>query len=325
MNLLVTGCCGFIGFHLTKKLLEKKNNVIFGVDNLNSYYDVKLKKNRLKILSTNKNFKFYKIDITNNNNLNKIFKKNKFKIVINLAAQAGVRFSIENPKAYFNSNIVGFFNVLDLCKNYKIRHLIYASSSSVYGSTKKFPLNENMNTDKPLSFYASTKKSNEVMAYSYSSIFGLRTTGLRFFTVYGPYGRPDMSLFKFVKNILLDKSIKVFNKGIHQRDFTYIDDVVKYVEHLIFKKYDKLDKKNIPFNIYNVGNGKTVSLQNFIKIIQHNLDKKAKIQKYPLQKGDILKTHSDVGKINKLIKFKKTDIKTGVVKFIKWYKEYYRS
>ena len=213
MNLLVTGCSGFIGFHLTKKLLEKKNNIIYGIDNLNSYYDLKLKKDRLKILKNYKNFKFSKEDITNKKSLKKIFQKYKFKIVINLAAQAGVRYSIDNPNTYFSSNVVGFYNILDLCQKFKINHLLYASTSSVYGSANSFPLNENMNTDKPLSFYSATKKTNEVMAYSYSSIYKLRTTGLRFFTVYGPYGRPDMSLFKFVKNILLNRPIKVFNKG----------------------------------------------------------------------------------------------------------------
>lgn len=325
MKILVTGCCGFIGFHLSKKLLQKKNTKIIGIDNINNYYDTKLKKDRLKILKNYNNFVFYKLDITNLKKLNKLFKKYNYKTVVHLAAQAGVRYSIENPNTYFNSNVAGFFNILSLSKEYKINHLIYASTSSVYGASKKFPLTENMTTDYPLSFYAATKKTNEIMAYSFSNVYKLRTTGLRFFTVYGPYGRPDMSLFKFVKNIILGKPIQLFNKGLHQRDFTYIDDVVSYINFLIFNKNINFGKDKVPYEIYNIGNGKTVKLLNFIEVIQNNLFKKAKIKKYPLQKGDVKKTHANVGKINKLIKINKTDVKTGVEKFIKWYKGYIKS
>ncbi len=322
MKFLITGSCGFIGFHVSQKILEKNNKVV-GIDNLNTYYDIKLKKNRLKLLKKNKNFQFNKIDLIDINNLKKIFKINKFDVVINLAAQAGVRYSILNPNIYFESNVIGFYNILNLSKEYKVKHFLYASTSSVYGMSKKFPLNENMNTDKPLSFYAATKKTNEVMAYSYSKIYKLRTTGLRFFTVYGPLGRPDMSLFKFVKNIILNKPIELYNRGKHYRDFTYIDDVANSICGIIYNKFRK--KQDVPYEIYNVGNGRTISLSKFVKLIQNSLVKKAKLKKLPLQIGDVKKTHADINKLSKIVNIKKTDAKTGVENFIKWYREYYKS
>ena len=249
MNILITGCAGFIGYHLCLSILkenEKKINIV-GFDNLNSYYDVNLKKQRLKELKKfSKNFTFHKIDISNNNLVKKNFKKYKFKYVVNLAAQAGVRYSIQNPEDYVKSNINGFFNILNNSKIFKCSHLVYASTSSVYGASNKFPLTESLNTDKPLSFYAATKKSNEVMAFAYSNIYGLPTTGLRFFTVYGVMGRPDMSLFKFTKNIINRKHIDLYNKGNHIRDFTHVSDVVEPMKKLIFLPSEK---KNTLWNI----------------------------------------------------------------------------
>ena len=321
MTILVTGCAGFIGYHTCVKLL-KKNKIVYGIDNLNKYYDVTLKKNRIKELKKiYKNFYFNKGDIENINFLKKIFKEKKIRKIIHLAAQAGVRYSILKPRTYMQSNILGFFNILKCSRIYKVNHCVFASTSSVYGNTKKFPTSENENTDHPLSFYAATKKSNEVMAYSYSNIYRLRTTGLRFFTIYGPYGRPDMSLFKFVKNIFQNKSIELYNRGEHYRDFTYVDDVVKYVLGLIKTKIK--NNKVVPFEIYNIGNGKPVYLKSFVNIIKKKLDLKVKIKNMPFQKGDVIKTHSDTKKIDKIINFKKTAIERGIENFIKWYKEYY--
>ena len=321
MKILVTGCCGFIGFHITKELLNNKIYKVFGIDNLNSYYDLKLKKNRLKIISSSKKFTFFKKDLFDKKKIEKIFKTKKFDIIIHLAAQAGVRYSIQNPNTYFKNNVVCFFNILELSKEYKVKHLIYASTSSVYGNVKEFPVKEKIDTNKPLSFYSATKKTNEIFAYSYSNIYRLRTTGLRFFTIYGPYGRPDMSLFKFVKNIFQNKSIELYNRGEHYRDFTYVDDVVKYVLGLIKTKIK--NNKVVPFEIYNIGNGKPVYLKSFVNIIKKKLDLKVKIKNMPFQKGDVIKTHSDTKKIDKIINFKKTAVERGVENFIKWYKEYY--
>ena len=322
MNILITGCCGFIGFHLSLKLINKKNFNLVGIDNMNSYYDLSLKKNRLKILkSSNKNFKFIKQDITKKNSLRKLFKNNKFTHVIHLAAQAGVRYSILNPDTYVSNNINGFFNVLDLSKEFKIKHLIFASTSSVYGKSESFPLFEKYETDSPLSFYAATKKSNEVMAYAYSNINKLACTGLRFFTVYGPYGRPDMALFKFVDSINKSKSISLYNKGDHIRDFTYVDDVVKSIEKLI----QKPSNKKIPYDIFNIGCSKPQTLKKFVKLIEDNLGKKAKIKFLGLQKGDVHKTHASIKKLEKKIGFDaKTNIEEGIKKFIEWYKYYYQ-
>ena len=317
MKIFITGVAGFIGFSLAKKLLKTKHK-IYGIDNLNNYYDVKLKKARLKELSNSKNkLLFYKNDIKNKKFLSKIFKKEKFDIVVNLAAQAGVRYSIQNPDSYIERNVIGFFNILDLSKEFNVKHLIYASTSSVYGNNKSFPLSEKLQTNKPLQLYAATKLSNELMAYSYSSIYNLKTTGLRFFTVYGPWGRPDMALYIFTKNILEKKKINLFNKGIHVRDFTYIDDIVSGIQKIIFKK------TSYKYQIFNIGNGKAVSLKNYLSEIEKNLNIKAIINKMPLQAGDIVKTHSSIKKIKKIYGYKPiTSYKMGIKNFINWFKDY---
>ena len=319
MKILVTGSAGFIGFHLSKKLLDL-NFTVHGIDSLNLYYDVNLKKNRLLILKKYKKFSFNKIDITNFKLLNNQFRLNKYDIVINLAAQAGVRNSIDKPRDYLNSNIIGFFNILELSKIYKIKHLVFASTSSVYGDNKIFPLKEEYNTDKPLNFYAASKKSNEVMAYSYSYIHKIKITGLRFFTVYGAFGRPDMALFKFTKLIKNSKPLKLFNKGNHIRDFTYIDDVTESIIRLI----NKPSKNKIPFQILNIGSNKPKKLKEFLKIIEKLLEKKSKPIFLPLQKGDIHKTHADNSKLYKKTNFlPKTSLNNGIKYFINWYMKYY--
>ena len=322
MKILVTGCAGFIGYHLCHKLLTNKRYHVYGIDNLNTYYDVNLKKNRLKILLKFKNrFYFNKVDITNNKKISKIFLNNKYDYVIHLAAQAGVRHSINYPDVYLKNNINGFFNILECCKRYKIKHLIFASTSSVYGSNKNFPLKETNNTDQPLSFYASTKICNEVMAHSYSYIYKLPCTGLRFFTVYGPFGRPDMVLYKFTKAIHEGKNIDLFNHGNHIRDFTYIDDVVGGIKKLIKKP----SKNKIPYEIYNVGSDNPIHLKEFLKIIENNLLRKAKIILQPQQLGDVHKTHAYMNKLNKIIGYRaKVNIKQGIKNFVLWYKEYYK-
>ena len=320
MTILITGSAGFIGYHVSKKLLNL-NYKIIGLDNINNYYDIKLKKKRLINLKKNKKFAFNKIDLCNYSKLNNLIKKNKIKIIIHLAAQAGVRNSIKNPKNYFKSNLEGFFNILEVSRNNRIKHLIFASTSSVYGENKKFPLNENDKTDHPLSFYAATKKSNEVMAHSYSHIYKLPCTGVRFFTVYGPFGRPDMALYKFTNNIVKNKLIDLFNYGNHQRDFTYIDDVVDGVVSLI----KKFPKKNTPYEIFNIGNGKSKKLIDYLKYIEKYLLKNAKIRKLPLQNGDIIKTHSNIKKLKNFTNYKpKTDIDLGISKFIEWFKDYHK-
>jgi len=319
MKVLITGSSGFIGFHLANLLLKKKIEVL-GIDNLNNYYDVELKKNRLNILKKNKNFIFYKFDLKNIDKLNEVVKKNKIKTIVHLAAQAGVRYSIENPKTYLKNNLEVFFNILEVSRNNKLKHLIFASTSSVYGENKNFPLKENEDTSKPLSFYAATKKSNEVMAHSYSYIFKLPCTALRFFTVYGPYGRPDMALFKFTKNIIDNKKIELFNNGNHFRDFTYIDDIISGIYSIIKKP----SKNKTPFNIFNIGNGDSRKLKDYLHIIEKKLGRKALIKNLPLQKGDIIKTHSDIHSLNNFSNYKpKTKIEEGVGKFIDWFMKYY--
>ncbi len=320
MNILVTGSAGFIGYHLSVKIL-KSNISLVGIDNLNNYYDINLKKDRIKILKKNKKFKFYKIDLCDYNKLNNIIKRHKINYIIHLAAQAGVRFSIKNPKKYFKSNLEGFFNILEVSRHNKIKHLIYASTSSVYGNTNKFPLNESDKTDYPLSFYAATKKSNEVMAHSYSYIYKLPSTGVRFFTVYGPFGRPDMALFKFTKNIINNDSIELFNNGKHYRDFTYVDDIVDGVFSLIKKQ----SKKSIPYEIFNIGNGNPKKLIDYLNYIENQLKNTAKVKKLPLQIGDVIKTHSSINKLKNFTGYKpKTNINTGISKFIDWYRDYYK-
>tara|TARA_B100001057_G_scaffold383421_1_gene389638 strand:- start:1743 stop:2708 length:966 start_codon:yes stop_codon:yes gene_type:complete len=320
MKILVTGVAGFIGFHLVKKLLDKKI-IVYGIDNINDYYDRGIKKARLKELKRSKNFIFYFISLSNKQKINNIVKKNNISYIINLAAQAGVRYSITNPQEYFTSNIEGFFNILEISKENKIKHLIYASTSSVYGNNKKFPLNEESKTDQPLSFYAASKKTNEVMAYSYSNIYKLPTTGLRFFTVYGPFGRPDMALFKFTKSLFTNKHISLFNNGNHSRDFTYIDDIVEGIFLLIKKPSNKI----IPYNIFNIGSNAPKKLNLFIKIIEKLVNKKSKIKKLPLQLGDVKKTHASINKLTKYVGYKpKYNITIGIKKFVDWYIKYYK-
>ena len=325
--ILVTGSAGFIGFAVSKKLLNLGYEVV-GYDNLNDYYDVKLKKSRIKELQRLSkkmkiNFVFFKKDLNDKRSLNKIFKKYKINKVINLAAQAGVRYSIKNPEAYLHSNISGFLNILELSKKFKIKHLVFASTSSVYGDSKRIPFKESDKNINPIQFYSSTKMSNEIMAYSYSSLFKIPITAMRIFTAYGPWGRPDMALFKFTKNIIEKKPIEIFNRGNHKRDFTYIDDVAEYVVRII-NKIPKKDKYLVPYNILNVASGKWTNLMTLITLIEKNLNMKA-IQVFKnLQPGDIKQTLADTKKIKKLTQYKpKTPIKVGVSKFIKWYLDYY--
>ncbi len=319
MKILITGAAGFIGYFISKKLLSL-NKTIIGIDNLNEYYDVKIKKDRIKNLKNYNNFQFIKIDLGDFKKLDNLFKKYKIRYVIHLAAQAGVRYSIKNPNIYFKNNIEGFFNILELSRKYKIKHLIFASTSSVYGNSKEFPLKESENTDKPLSFYAATKKSNEIMAHSYSNIYKIPSTAVRFFTVYGPFGRPDMALFKFTNKILNNKEINLFNNGKHIRDFTYIDDIISGLLRLI----NRPSKKTIPYQVYNIGNGNPQKLIKYLRAIEKNLNKKAKIKNLPLQKGDVIKTHADIKLINKKVNYNSnTEIDEGIKIFIKWYRNYY--
>ena len=321
MKILITGCAGFIGFHLSKLFL-KKNKKVYGIDNINNYYEPKIKKDRLRILfkTSKKNFKFYKIDITNDRLLKKLFVKEKFDVVINLAAQAGVRYSLENPKAYVESNLIGFFNVLNYSKLTNVKHFLFASTSSVYGDQKKMPIKEKYSIIKPIQFYAATKSANELMAYSYSHLYKMKATALRFFTVYGPWGRPDMALFKFTKNIIEGKPIEVFNNGNHQRDFTFVEDCVDAIAKITLSKV-----KREKFEVYNVANGNSEKLITYIKIIEKELNLKSKKIYLPLQAGDIKKTFASIQKINKKYKFKsKTNINNGIKRFIDWYKDYYK-
>lgn len=328
MKLLVTGSAGFIGFHLTKKLLDKKLKV-FGVDNLNKYYDKNLKIDRLKILLKYKNFNFSKLDISNINSLKKIFKSYKPDYVIHLAAQAGVRYSFKKPLEYTKSNLVGFSNVLECSRIFKIKHLLFSSSSSVYGNSKTFPLTEEQKLNTPLSFYAATKLSNELMAYSYGNIYKLPSTALRLFTVYGPWGRPDMSLFLFTEAIKKNEEIKLFNKGNMKRDFTYIDDIVSSIIKLI-KKIPRDKKKNkfnsVPFRVLNIGNNKPVELKKYVTLIEQLTNKAAKRVSLPMQKGEVKQTHANIKNLKKIIGFKpNTNIKAGIKKFITWHNEYYKN
>jgi len=332
MKILVTGSSGFIGFHLSKLLLEKGNKV-HGVDCMNNYYDVKLKKARLNILRKYKNFSFTKAFLENETKLKKSFKKFKPNIVIHLAAQAGVRYSIDKPRVYLNSNVNGSFNVIEASHQNKVKHLIMASSSSVYGANKNIPFKETDKTETQLSIYASTKKANESMAHSYSNIWKIPITMLRFFTVYGPWGRPDMALFKFTKGILENKKIDIYNYGKMYRDFTYIDDIVEGIKLLINKPPNNKQKNRYkndslspvaPFRILNIGNTKKVHLLNFVKQIELALGKKGIRNYMPLQKGDVKQTLSSTKLLKNITGYNpKTNYKVGIKNFITWYKEYY--
>ena len=330
---LITGAAGFIGFHLSKRLLNEGCTII-GLDNLNDYYDVNLKKDRLAILEKEENFKFVFASLEDREAVNKLFFENKIHIVVNLAAQAGVRYSLKNPYAYIDSNIVGFINILEACRHNEIEHLVYASSSSVYGSNEKMPFSTSDNVDHPISLYAATKKSNELMAHTYSHLYDLPTTGLRFFTVYGPWGRPDMALFLFTKAILNDEPIKVFNHGKMERDFTYIDDIIEGVVRVISNPPEPnadFDRSNpdpgsscAPYKVYNIGNNTPVKLMDFIETLEKHLGKKAKKEFLPLQAGDVPKTYADVDDLIKDVGFKpNTSIDEGIGKFVEWYREYY--
>ncbi|MES9784968.1 NAD-dependent epimerase [Bacillus thuringiensis] len=333
MKILVTGAVGFIGFHLTKRLLAQGINVI-GVDSINDYYDIFLKKNRLKILRENNNFEFHKTDISNKEKLNKIFTDRKVNIVINLAAQAGVRYSINNPDSYINSNLVGFVNILEACRQYNIEHLIYASSSSVYGANTNIPFSTKDSVDHPVSLYAATKKSNELLAHTYSHLFNIPTTGLRFFTVYGPWGRPDMAYYSFTRNIIEENTIKVFNNGDMKRDFTYIDDIVEVIIRLLNNapiyngEWDTANpdpsSSYAPYKIYNVGNNNPIKLMNFINVLEKLIGKKAKIEFFPLQQGDVKETYADISDLQTDVGFSpSTTIAEGLTQFVNWYNEYY--
>lgn len=317
MNFLISGSAGFIGFHLSEFLLKKKHTV-YGVDDLNSYYDVKLKKSRLDILKKYKNFVFFKRKIEDIK-IVKFFKKKKIDIIINLAAQAGVRHSLENPYVYINSNILGQVNMLELAKELKIKKYIYASSSSVYGGNKSLPFSVKDRVDNPISLYAASKKSTELIAEYYSHLYKISSIGLRFFTVYGPWGRPDMATFIFTKNILNGKPINIFNYGKMKRDFTYVDDIISGIYGAINFKMKKLHK------VYNLGNSKPESLLEFIKTIEKNLNKKAKKNYLSLQPGDVPATFADISESTRDLKFlPKTEINDGIPRFIEWFKKYYK-
>ena len=334
MNIIVTGAAGFIGMHVSKKLLDDGHNVT-GIDNLNTYYDQTLKQNRLNSLSGYKNFIFYKQDIADKDTIMEIFLEANAECVINLAAQAGVRYSLIDPDTYGSSNLVGFLNILEACRNYKVSHLIYASSSSIYGSNEEKPFKETHNTDHPISLYGATKKANEIMAHSYSHLFKIPTTGLRFFTVYGPWGRPDMALFKFTKAILENKPIDIYNHGNMVRDFTYIDDVVHAITKLVnipattstnynTQKPDA-STSNSPWRIFNIGNGKPTHLMDYISAIEKALGKEAKKNFLPMQKGEVLETFSDTQSLENWTGLKPgTSVMQGVENFVEWYLSYYK-
>lgn len=330
---LVTGCAGFIGFHLSKRLLSLGHTVI-GLDNLNDYYDVTLKQARLSILQEDQQFSFVLASLQDNAAVEQVFSDNPISTVINLAAQAGVRYSLENPRAYIDSNIVGFLNILEACRHNKTGHLIYASSSSVYGANTKMPFSVHDNVDHPVSLYAATKKSNELMAHTYSHLYGLPTTGLRFFTVYGPWGRPDMALFLFTKAILAGETIKVFNNGKMRRDFTYVDDIVEGILRLTQKKAESNPSwsgdcpdpgtSRAPYKIYNIGNNQPVELLEFISVLEDKLGCKANKEFLPLQAGDVPETYADVEDLMKDVGFRpRTKIEQGIGNFVQWYREYY--
>ena len=330
MKVLVTGAAGFIGFHLTLALLERDDEVV-GIDNLNDYYDPALKQLRLDEIAKHpkcSNFEFIKADISDRAFMEQLFADNSFDVVVNLAAQAGVRYSLENPHAYVESNLVGFVNILEGCRHSKVKHLVYASSSSVYGMNVKQPFSTDDRVDYPISLYAATKKSNELMAHTYSHLYNIPTTGLRFFTVYGPYGRPDMAYYKFTKAILNGDPIDVYNNGVMKRDFTYIDDIIEGVVRVMDKtptpNKNKYSTSKPPYQIYNIGNNDPVSLRDFITAIEKACGVMASKNLLPIQAGDVPATWADITTLEEYIGYRpKTDINKGIEKFVKWYKSYY--
>jgi UDP-glucuronate 4-epimerase len=333
MKILVTGAAGFIGMHVALRVLEQGVEVV-GIDNLNDYYDVGLKEDRVKQLTPFPNFHFVKLDMADRLGMEDLFGHGRFQRVVNLAAQAGVRYSLENPHAYVNSNIVGFLNVLEGCRHNGVEHLVYASSSSVYGANTRMPFSVRDNVDHPISLYAATKKSNELMAHTYSHLYGLPTTGLRFFTVYGPWGRPDMSPFLFTKAILEGRPIDVFNHGKMQRDFTYIDDIVEGVVRVLDTipmpnpSFDRSvhdpASSDAPYRLYNIGNHKPVELMTLIDTIENAVGKKAAKNMLPMQAGDVVATHADIEDLRQAVGFvPHTPLKEGVEKFVAWFKSYY--
>ncbi len=333
-KILVTGSAGFIGFHLSKKLVECGYEVI-GIDNLNDYYDVGLKRSRLALLNGHKSFRFEQLDLKDKQALDELFVKESFETVINLAAQAGVRYSLTHPYTYLDSNLTGFLNVLEACRHSQQKHLIYASSSSVYGANRKMPFSTHDNVDHPLALYAASKKANELMAHAYSNLYHMPTTGLRFFTVYGPYGRPDMALFIFTKAILEGKPIDVFNFGKMKRDFTYVDDIVDAMVRLIPKipsvnnAWDRQQPDAAtsfaPYRIFNIGNNKPTELLRFIEVLEGKLKKKAIKNFLPLQDGDVEETYADIDDLEKVTGFRpSTTIESGIEKFVDWYRDYYK-
>ena len=334
MKILITGAAGFIGSTTALRLLARGDEVV-GLDNLNDYYDVTLKQNRLKRLLPHANFRFIKLDVADRAGMDALFATEKFDRVIHLAAQAGVRYSLQNPHAYIESNIVGFTNVLEGCRHNKVQHLVYASSSSVYGGNTKMPFSEHDSVDHPVSLYAASKKANELMAHTYSHLFGLPTTGLRFFTVYGPWGRPDMALFLFTKAILDDKPIDVFNYGNMQRDFTFVDDIVEGVVRVLDRvpepnpAYDAVAAdpatSNAPYRVFNIGNNNPVPLLDFIACIEDALGKKAEKRLLPLQDGDVPATYANTDALNDWVGFVPgTSVQDGIGRFVAWYRDYYK-
>ena len=332
-KILITGAAGFIGFHVSKRFLESGNSIV-GVDNLNDYYDVNLKKARLALLEKKASFRFVKANIADRERMSALFKEEAPEIVVHLAAQAGVRYSLVNPHVYADSNLTGFINILEGCRHQKITHLVFASSSSVYGANTQMPFSVHHNVDHPVSLYAATKKANELMAHTYAHLYNLPCTGLRFFTVYGPWGRPDMALFLFTKAILEERPIDVFNEGRMSRDFTYIDDIVEGV----FRVADKIPNPNVhwngdnpdpgtsfaPYKIYNIGNNNPAELFEFIRMLEAQLGRKAKMNLLPMQPGDVPKTFADVDDLMKDVGFKPaTSLEDGIRHFVKWYREYY--
>ncbi|MDB5248366.1 MAG: capsular biosynthesis protein CpsI [Segetibacter sp.] len=335
-KILVTGAAGFIGFHLSQSLTDKGYEV-FGIDTVNNYYDVDLKMDRLKILKNINTFRFEAMSICDKDSLDELFAREKFTCVINLAAQAGVRYSIDKPYKYIDANLIGFINILEACRNYPVKHLIFASSSSVYGANTEIPFSTSQSTDHPLSLYAATKKANEMMAHSYAAMYKIPCTGLRFFTVYGPWGRPDMAYFSFTKNILANEPIKIFNEGNMMRDFTYIDDITAAIALLVNHQPGSRNQSDLPegaklssaesyapYHIYNIGNNSPVSIMEFIETLEKAIGKEAIKEYHPMQKGDMQKTYADIDDLYGAIGYKpETSIEYGLTQFVSWYKKYY--